>query len=385
MKLMMVMVDAQAMLQFRGPLIRHLVAQGHQILAVAPVGREAKAAATDIGAQFSAIGATFIEAPLQRTGLNPFADLALTAWLYRLIRHHRPDGVLCYQAKAVVFGLLAALLARTPMRVATIEGLGIGFMRAGGSFKQHIVQFMVPMLYRLVLWSAHLVFFLNPDDEAEFRQRGLLTKRQRVVRIPGIGVDLKHYAQAPLPPHPPIEILTIARLTREKGIRDLYAAAQLVRAQRPDIHFTLVGPLESGPSAIPASDVQGWVNEGVLTYAGSTADIRPFMQKSHIFLLPSWREGLPRSTMEALAMGRPVITTDAVGARETVEQGVNGWLVPPQNPQLLAEAILRMASQPEQWQKMAIASHAMAVSRYDVDHVNALIATELAALNTSRS
>lgn len=383
MKLMMVMVDAQAMLQFRGPLIRHLVAQGHQVLAIAPIGPDA--VADNIAASFADLGADFIEAPLQRTGLNPFADLALTTWLYCLIRHHRPDGVLCYQAKAVVFGLLAALLARTQMRVATIEGLGIGFMRGGGSFKQHIVQFMVPLLYRLVLWSAHLVFFLNPDDEGEFRQRGLITMRQRVVRIPGIGVDLAHYAQAPLPPHPPIEILTIARLTREKGIRDLYMAAQLVRQQRPDIHFTLLGPLENGPSAIALAEVQRWQQEGVLTYAGCTADIRPFMQKSHIFLLPSWREGLPRSTMEALAMGRPVITTDAPGARETVEQGVNGLLVPPQNPQLLAEAILRMASQPEQWQKMAIASHAMAVSQYDVDHINMLIAKELAALNKSRS
>jgi glycosyltransferase involved in cell wall biosynthesis len=383
MKLMMVMVDAQAMLQFRGPLIRHLVAQGHQVLAVAPIGRDI--VADDVSARFADLGAIFIEAPLQRTGLNPFADLALTVWLYRLINRHKPDGVLCYQAKAVIFGLLAALLARIPLRVATIEGLGIGFMRGGGSLKQHIVQFMVPLLYRLVLWSAHLVFFLNPDDEAEFRQRRLITGRQRVVRIPGIGVDLQYYAQAPLPPGPPIEILTIARLTREKGIRDLFAAAKIVRAKRSDIHFTVLGPLESGPSAIALSEVQSWQQEGVLRYMGAVADIRPFMHKSHIFLLPSWREGLPRSTMEALAMGRPVITTDAPGARETVQDNVNGVLVPPQNPQLLAEAILRMASQPEQWQKMAEASHEMAVCRYDVNHVNQLITTELATLGKSRS
>lgn len=366
MKVLLLGVQLASLVQFRGPLIQDLVAAGHEVVAVAPEPQEARCA------ELRALGARYVEAPLQRTGLNPLADLRLAFWLWRMFRREKPDVLLAFQAKAVIYGLRAAAAAGIRRRVAMIEGLGLGFISGGDGWKRRLARLMIPVLYRASLGAAHAVIFLNPDDEAEFRTRGLVGKAgQEVVRIPGIGVDVGHYAQEPLPPGPPFTCVMIARLLVDKGVREFAEAARLVRRDLPGTRFVLFGPADSGPAGIPLAEVEGWNREGVLIYEGETADVRPGLAASHVFVLPtSYREGFPRASLEAMATGRAIVTTDAPGAREAVRPGVNGLLVPPRNATALAETLVSLLRQPHLLTAFAKASRQKAVESHDVRGVN---------------
>lgn len=368
MKVLLLGVQLASLVQFRGPLIRDLVAAGHEVVAVAPEPLAARCA------ELQALGARYVEAPLQRTGLNPLADLKLLLWLWRMFRRERPDVLLAFQAKAVIYGLMAAAAAGIRRRVAMIEGLGVGFITGGSGWKRRLARTLIPALYRASLGSAHAVIFLNPDDEAEFRARGLVGKNgQEVVQIPGIGVDVVHYAQAPLPPGPPFTCVMIARLLVDKGVREFAEAARLVQQDLPGTKFILVGPVDHGPAGIPLAEVRAWHDAGVLTYVGETSDVRPYLAACHVFVLPSYREGFSRSSLEAMAVGRAIITTDAPGAREAVRPGKNGLLVPPRNATALAAAIKELLTHPNWVTEFGTESRRMAERDFEVDGINRLI------------
>lgn len=355
---------APSLANFRAPLIRTLHAQGIQVLALAPNFDERTRAAVQ------ALGATPVDCPMSRTGMNPVMDAINTWKMARLLKQLRPDITLGYFIKPVIFGSIAAWWVGVPRRFAMVEGLGFVFTpgAAGLSFKRRVLKRLVLWLYKLGLSRAQRVIFLNPDDQAELVAAGALPARKGFL-LGGIGVDLAQWPQQP-PVLASVTFLLVARLLREKGIEDYAAAARIVKQRHPQARFILLGGLDDNPGAITQADVQAWVAAGVLEWHGHVP-VQPWLAQASVYVLPSYREGVPVSTQEAMATGRAVITTDVPGCRQTVDEGVNGFLVPVRQPQALADAMCRFIDQPELIATMGQASRRLAEQRFDVHKVNA--------------
>jgi glycosyltransferase involved in cell wall biosynthesis len=368
---------SSSLVNFRGPLLKAMVAEGHEVHAAAPTLLE------DIAtrAQLQSMGVASHDAPFQRTGLNPLSDLRAFVALLGLMGRLRPDVVLGYTIKPVIWGLLAAALARVPHRFALITGLGYAFT-GEVSGKRRLVQRMARQLYRRALGRAEKVFFQNPDDAALFRRMRLLRPDAKVVVVNGSGVDLDAFPATPLPASP-LRFLLIARLLGDKGIREYFEAARQVRQERPEITFDLVGGEDNNPDAIPAAEVRSWQAEGILTWHGALEDVRPAIAAAHVYVLPSYREGTPRTVLEAMAMGRAIITTDAPGCRETVIEKENGFLVPVRDAGALAAAIRRFAADPTLIARMGKRSREIAEDKYDVRKVSAVMLREMNLLRSN--
>jgi glycosyltransferase involved in cell wall biosynthesis len=231
---------------------------------------------------------------------------------------------------------------------------------------------------------VHRVFFQNPDDLALFRELGLIAPDTPVTIVNGSGVDLAHYPARPIPDGP-LRFLMIARLLGDKGVREYAAAAAAVRRQYPDVTFHLVGGLDPNPDAIDAAEVEGWTERDDIVWHGPQADVRPFLADAHIFVLPSYREGTPRTVLEAMATGRPIITTDAPGCRETVTDGDNGFLVPPHSADALTQAMVRFLAQPSLIADMAARSQQIVREKYAADKVTATMLDAMAIRGSERT
>lgn len=355
---------AESLVNFRGDLLRSLVASGCTVTAAAPAGP------VWVDNKLRQWGVRRAVLPMNRTGVSLAQDLALLASLWRLVRSERPDAVLGYTIKPVVFGSLAAWLAGVPRKVAMITGLGFAFMDATSS-RQRAVQRVARALYWLALRCADVVLFQNGDDEAALRSFGLLPAGADSRRIAGSGVNLERFPRQSLPSGQR-RFLLVARLLRDKGVREYFAAATRIRTTHPGIECDLVGPLDSNPSAVTAQELQEAIVSGAVRYHGAVDDVRPFLRDCHVYVLPSYREGMPRSVLEAMATGRPIITTDAPGCRETVEVGVNGMLVPVGDSSALADAMAHYAEIDDaSLETQATASRRLAEQRFAVQRVNA--------------
>lgn len=365
MRVAVVGVLASSMVAFRGQMLAAMVDAGHEVLAIAPEEDEG------VRSALAAIGVSYASVRLSRAGLNPFRDLGLVRSLVRAFRDYRAESVLVYAAKPVVYGSIAARLAGVPRRTAMITGVGSA-LGGGSGLRRRALSLALRALYAVALRQDQLVLFQNPDDERLFRSLRLVGPRQQVVRIAGSGVDLVRFSPTPLPP-PPVRFLFVGRLLRDKGIHDFVEAARRVRVTLPSARFQVLGAFDPNPSAISAREAEAWRGEGIVEYLGSTEDVRPFLAAAHVCVLPSYGEGTPRSVLEAMAMGRPVLVTDVPGCRETVEPGRNGLLVRPRDPAALAEAMAWMATRPEDLESMGRRSRELAVSRFDVHEVNRTI------------
>lgn len=357
--------QAFSLVNFRGPLLKALLKRRVRVYALAPDFDETTRAGV------SALGAEPVDFTLVRAGMNPLRDIADIAGLCRLLKSLKPDMTLAYFIKPVIYGSIAARLVRIPRRYSMIEGLGYVFMEstAVNSLRQRALRRVVPLIYKLALKSNEKVFFLNREDVAEF-VAGNLVHQSQVVRIDGTGLDLGHYAPV-APILRPLTFLLIARMLREKGVHDFIQAARIVRTRFRDTRFILVGGTDSNPGSVKEADLRGWVDEGLVEWPGHVNDVRPWIARASVFVLPSYyREGIPRSSQEAMAMGRPVITTDWVGCRETVRDGVNGYLVPPRNPEAIALAMQRFVEAPDLIPKMGSEGRRIAEERFDANAIN---------------
>jgi glycosyltransferase involved in cell wall biosynthesis len=356
--------QAFSLVNFRGALIKRLVGANICVYALAPDFTD------EFREKVSMLGATPVDFRLARAGVNPWRDVLDMLGLAVLLRSLRPDVALGYSIKPVIYGTLAAWLARVPHRVAMIEGLGYVFTPTGLvlSWSRRLLRRAVSWLYRIALARAHQVIFLNDDDVAEFVAHGLVAKN-KVVRLGGIGVDLNEWLAAPQVAKP-VTFLLAARLLREKGIAEYAEAAKMVKGRHPEVHFVLLGGLDQNPGGLSQPQVEAWVNEGVLEWPGHV-DVKPWLAQASVFVLPSYREGVPRSTQEAMAMGRAVITTDVPGCRETVVDGVNGYMVPVRSAAALAEAMIKFIKNPDSIKRMGLESRRLAEERFDVHKVNA--------------
>ena len=361
---------AASLINFRGELIRELIADGVEVHTAAPDFESD----SDSARTLTGWGVTVHQVAMTRTGMNPLSDLrSLTAYR-RLFRKLRPDAYLGYTAKPVIYGITAAWMAGVPRRVAMITGLGYGFQ---GDSRRALLRAVVANLYRGALRRATNVIFQNPDDLQTFQSLRLLWPLSRISVVNGSGVDLARFKPHSLP-EGPLVFLMIARLLGDKGVREYVNAARVIAREHPGVRFLLVGPREPGPDAIPASELAEWVEEGVIEHLGEQRDVRPALVACSVYVLPSYREGTPRSVLEAMATGRPVITTDAPGCRQTVEDGVNGFLVEPKSASAVASAMRRFLDDPGLLSSMADASLVKVRAEFDVLRVNQQI---LAAIN----
>jgi glycosyltransferase involved in cell wall biosynthesis len=367
-----------SLLNFRGPLIRAVMDAGHTVHAAAP----GLSPHSQHAAALRSMGVQVHDIPLQRTGTNPVSDLKTLLALVSLMRRLKADGVLGYTIKPVIYGTLAAALAGVPRRFALVTGLGYAFQEESkpGVSVRTAIRSVVRKLYTLSLKQAHVVFFQNPDDQALFRQQGILSAATRSVVVNGSGVDIKQYAYSPIPAGktgPGTVFLLIARLLGDKGIREYVAAARRIKARYPSVVFRLVGWIDENPDAIRQQELDGWVAEGVVEFLGRLADVRPAIADCTVYVLPSYREGTPRTVLEAMAMGRPIITADAPGCRETVVDGDNGFLVPVKAVDELVAAMEKFVLFPGLVEKMGNRSRTMAEVKYDVNAVNAVMLREM--------
>ena len=362
--------NAPSLVNFRGPLIAEMVRRGWRVTAAAPDFDAASLASV------TALGARPIEMAMARTGMNPLADLAYRRSLIALFRRERPDVLLAYTIKPVIWGVLAARAAGVGRSVALITGLGYAFTDGtSGGLRRLIAGILASSLYRLALARADRVLFQNPDDRDLFLDRGLLQDRGQVGVVDGSGVDLAHYTPAPLPEAP--VFLMVSRLLYAKGVREYARAAAALKGRYPQARFQLAGWRDDGPDTVTEAELRGFIDGGV-EFLGRLDDVRPALAAARVYVLPSYREGTPRSVLEAMAMGRPVITTDAPGCRETVVDGVNGLKVPPQDAVALEAAMERLILHPDQAVAMGEASLERVRARYDVHRVNAQILSAVA-------
>ena len=359
---------APSLVNFRGPLIRHMQIAGHEISVGAPdIG-------PDLRSQIEALGADVNDTPLKRTGTGIIADLNYGAVLWRLMAHTRPDIVLTYTIKPNIWGAFAAARVGIPS-VAMVTGLGYAFTNSGAaSLRQILVRGVARLLYRAATKRNRRVLFQNPDDLNDFIAAGCLEDRDKTAIINGSGVDMVHYARAPLPDAP--VFLMIARLLRNKGVHEYAEASMRILQEYPTARCLLVGPFDEGPDSVTRADVDRWVAGG-LEYFGAVEDVRPHMAACRTYVLPSYREGTPRSVLEAMATGRPIITSDAPGCRETVKDGVNGYLVPIRDSEVLADRMRDIINDPVRTAEMGKQSFQFAKEKYDVWKVNEQIMRNL--------
>jgi len=356
--------SSSSLVNFRGQLLLDLIQQGYEVHACAPGLLEDKHAFDWLIAQ----GIICHNAPFNRAGLNPFHDIRAFFQLKKLFCKVKPQLFLAYTIKPVIWGTLAAARAKVDTRVALITGLGYAFTGTP-SGKRRIIQFIARKLYAAALKRSHIIFFQNSDDKSGFNRLKLLPEGVPVHIVNGSGVDIHKFPDTPLPAAS-LSFLLIARMLGDKGIREFVDAARIVKGKYPHISFHIVGGLDSNPDSLPQYEVEAWCNEGLIEWHGHQADVRPFIQACHVFVLPSYREGTPRSVLEAMAMGRAIITTDAPGCRETVVDGDNGFLIPVKAVEPLAHAMNTFIENPELVETMGARSRTIAVEKYDVRKVN---------------
>jgi glycosyltransferase involved in cell wall biosynthesis len=359
--------QAFALWNFRGPLIQEMVKRNLEIYALAPDYDN------ETCEKVRKLGANPVQYRLSRTGLNPFRDAVDFLGLIATLRRIKPNVTFSYTIKPVIYGTLAAWVVGVPRRFAMIEGLGYAFTAPGEQeeLKRRVVRTIAQFLYKLALRRATKVFFLNPDDLNEFVQKGLVHSEKAFLLGP-IGVDLRAFTPAP-PVSEPITFLLAARLLREKGVLEFVEAARRIKSKYSNTRFIVLGGLDTNPGAIPRKEVEGWVKEGLIEWPGHVADVRPYLAQASVFVLPSYREGVPRGVQEAMAMARPIIATDAPGCRETVIPGVNGFLVPVRNVDALVSAMERFINEPELIERMGKESRRIAEERFDVHKINRVL------------
>lgn len=361
---------APSLINFQLELLKELVAAGHTVEALAPEDD------ADVARALEAIGVRFVRIPMSRTGTNPLQDIRTLFALWAYFVRSRCEVVLPYTMKPVIYGCLGARLAGIADRFALMTGLGYVFSSENASLAQRVVRWISVLLYRLALAGTKRVFVYNDADADDLLAHRIVADPGRLMRVAGSGVDLQHFPASPPPPGS--VFLLVARLLRQKGVCEFVEAARLLRQRHPHAQFRLLGRVDENPTGLSMSEIEAWVKEGAITYLGETRDVRPHLANCSTFVLPSYyREGIPRSILEAMATGRSVVTTTMPGCRDTVVEGMNGFLVPPRDAAALAKAMETFILEPSLAKIMGERSRRLAEERFDVKSVNRRLLTAM--------
>lgn len=359
MKIAVLSSHTPSLFWFRMDMMKAFIKQGHSVFALGPEHED------EWKDKFKEHDIEYYQVYVERNGINPIQDMKTFYEIYLFMKEEKPDKVFAYQAKTIVYGSFAAWINRKKEVYLLIAGLGSIFRGAG--IKNKIVKTVMTVQYWAACKISKKVFFQNKDDIKEFLNRGLLTTRQ-VVLINGSGVNLSKFRPAPLPEEP--VFLYIGRLIRDKGVMEYLKACSIIKERFPSVRCLLVGPYDSNPSALQPGELQPYLSTGVIEYFGEQNDVRPFIAMCSAFILPSYHEGTPKTVLEAMAMGRAIITSDAPGCRETVINGENGYLVEVKNIEAIANKMEYLILHPDICKEMGKKSLDLAVEKYDVNMVN---------------
>lgn len=366
MRIALIGRDAHRVLAFRGSLIRAAQAAGHQVLAI--TGHDEHGAR----APLAAAGVQLLEAPLDPAGMNPWADRSYGRWIEDTLRGSGVDAVLAYNPKCLAHGTVAARRAGVARVIGMVTGLGHGFI--GNGLRAWWVRRAKAMLFRRAFDHCDAILIQNQADRRGLALCGALRAdaQGRVVMIPGSGVDLDRFTPAPLPAQ--AAFLMVSRPLREKGLPEYLKACPMARITLPTASFAWLGSLlDANPSAMHPDELLQGLRQSGVEHLTETDDIRPAIAACSVLVLPSHREGTSKVVLEAMAMGRPIITCDAPGGQETVADGENGWLVPVGNPEALAEAMQRLGGDAAARTAMGAASARLAARRFDARTADQLI------------
>ena len=360
-KILVIGAFPESVFIFRGDLIKSLVSAGHEVIAMAGFTEDSTCALIE------GLGVTFRPYLVYRNKMNPFQDLLTFFSLLSACIECKPDIVLAYTIKPVIWGGLALRSFRSTARFyALITGLGLAFQPGG--VKQNLLTGLVTFLYREALVRAEKIIFQNKDNKKAFVDRKIVDSGKCKI-VNGSGVNLSYFPSCSLPEGPMV-FLSIARLLGDKGLREYAQAAYLVKKKYPEVVFNLVGPSDPSPDGISSAEVSSWHESGAVNYLGSSVDVRPFIQNCQVYVLASYHEGMPRTVLEAMAIGRPILTTDVPGCRETVLPGENGYLVPARNITALVDRMIWFIDNRKELVLMGIKSRQIALDRFDVNKIN---------------
>ncbi|MEQ8235508.1 MAG: glycosyltransferase family 4 protein [Syntrophomonadaceae bacterium] len=362
-KIFMCTVLAEAFYKSRGELITEFVKMGYEVVLAAPEEEDF------LAREFPGMPVKYYQICLARTGLNPWQDLKLIGQLREIMRQEKPRLTYAFGgAKAAIYTAIAAAREKVPGNFCMINGLGSIFR--GSGFRNSLIGGVMNRLFQYSLAKTNGVLFQNADDLNDFLSRGLVEPEKCSI-VNGSGVNLDRFVPAPLPDR--TIFLFVGRLLRDKGVYELVEAARLVKPCHPEAEFWIVGGYDTNPTAVKESEVAAWSEAGLIKYFGRQDDVLPFYQGASVFVLPSYHEGTPRTCLEAMAVGRPVITTDAPGCKETVLDGETGFLVPVRNSRALAEKIVYFIDNPRTISVMGDRALEFVAKKYDVHAVNRAI------------
>lgn len=364
MKIVVIASYAPSILNFRKALLLALLSYG-DVYVLVPYEND------ETSIEIENTGAKYISIQMNSQGLSVFSDIKLLVHLKRIITEIKPTFVLSYTAKPVVWGSIAASISGVPGVYSLITGLGFAFTEVS-TLKQRLVHFILKKLYQNALKRNKVVFFQNIDDLNYFKKLKIITNDNTEI-VNGSGIDLVQFSFDKKASSSPIRFLLVARLIKDKGVFEYLEAARNLKKRYNNIEFHLVGYLDNNPRRLSKNELDDIIRDKIVIFHGRLQDVREMIKHCSVYVLPSYREGTPRSVLEAMSIGRAIITTDAPGCRETVIQGRNGFLVPIKDPALLAKTMEEFIINPSLISKMGIESRKIAEEKYDVHKVNQMM------------
>lgn len=357
MKFILVSPKNRTAYNFRGDLIKLIISKDYEVIVTGPN--------RDNVEKIEALGARFVEIPMDKNGVDPVKDIRYEKALYKLFCEEKPDAVLGYTSKPVIYGSIAAKRAGVKKITAMITGLGYAF--TSQTKKAKIIRMIMSVLYKRAMSSTDTVIFQNPDDMEQFTSLGLV-KKEKCKLVAGSGVNTERFHLLPYPEK--TTFFMLSRIMNSKGIREYLEAAKIVKEKYPDTHFMLLGACEGIQDSIGPEELKKYTDSGIIEHFGETENVPPYYGKCSVYVLPSYREGTPRTILEAMATARPIITTDAPGCRETVKDGENGFLVPVKDAKALSDKMLWFVEHPEKIEEMGKKSLEYCLEKFEVGKVN---------------
>ena len=358
MKFILISPKNRTAYNFRGELIKVIIGCGYEVIVTGPD--------RDNVERIEELCARFVEIPMNKNGVNPLEDLKYQKALEELFRKEKPDVTLGYTSKPVIYGAIAAKKAGVPHIVSMVTGAGYAF--TSQSAKAKVIKRIMSALYKKAFRCADTVVFQNNDDKDEFVSSHLL-KEEKIRIVSGSGVDTVRFSVCDYPEK--ITFFMLSRLLKSKGVNEYLEAARIVKEKHPEVSFALLGKYESDmQDAIPRDEIEQYINDGIISRYDETNDVRPYYEKCSVYVLPSYREGTPRTVLEAMSMGRAIITSNAPGCRETVIDGETGFLVPVKDSQAVADCMIKFIENPDLIASMGKKSAEYCRSRFDVNIVN---------------
>ena len=358
-KIMVIAPKAKSIMNFRGDLIKEFIKKGYEVIVVCPeYGQEEN---------LKRIGVKeVLVIKMNKTSTNILSNIQYYNELKRTIKMEKPDKIFAYTIKPVIFGCLAAKKCKVKDIYPMLPGIGMVYLK--NDIKTKIIRTICGIAYKKAFKNAKKVIFQNSDDKLEFLRRKYL-KEEKCEVVDGSGVNLERFSRNPLPKDN--VFVMVSRILKEKGVIEYCKAAEIVKKKYPDARFLYLGGEDNTHNSLKLKDIEEYTSKNIIEYCGTTDDVPDFLKQVTVVVLPSYyREGIPRTLLEALAMGRPIITTNSVGCKETVKDGKNGFLVPIKDINALADKMIYMIEHRDKLEKMSDASYEYCKERFDVNIIN---------------